>query len=102
MPIESITIEDINVESEQGILIIDAAAILIKDINIKPNDDAVLTFDNSSNIIIENLGKTEKEILIKGEGSKHIRIVNSNLNREKITYENCSNEVSFLINESGK
>lgn len=100
MPIESITIEDINVESEQGILLIDAASILIKDINIKPQENTVLTFDNSSNIIIENMGKSEKFILMKGEGSKDIRLVNSKLNMDKVVYEDCQNEVTFLISES--
>ena len=101
MPIESITIEDISVESEQGILLIDAVAILIKDINIKPNEEEVLTFDNSSNIIIENMGKSEKKILVKGEGSREIRMVNCKLDKENISYENCSNKVSILISESG-
>ncbi|NQU51910.1 MAG: glycoside hydrolase family 28 protein [Bacteroidetes bacterium] len=100
MPIESITMEDINVKSEQGILLIDAAAILIKNINVEPKEDAILTFDNSSNIIIENMGKSDKTILVKGKGSKEIRLVNSKLNRNKVVYEDCKNEVSFLISES--
>jgi polygalacturonase len=99
MPIESITIEDVNVESEQGILIIDAAAILIKDITIKPEDENILTFDNSSNIIIENMGESEKKIHVKGEGSNNIRLVNSKLNKEKISYENCTNKVKFFVSE---
>jgi len=99
MPIESITIENIDVESEQGILLIDAAAILIKDIDIKPKDENILTFDNSSNIIIENMGESEKKILVKGEDTKHIRLVNSKLNPDNITYENCPEKVTILVSE---
>ena len=96
MPIEAITMENINVKSEQGILMIDANAILIKNINVEPKDDVVLTFDNSSNIIIENMGKSSKKILVKGNGSRYIRIINSKLSKDKIMYEDCNNKVSFL------
>ncbi|MCU0474392.1 MAG: glycoside hydrolase family 28 protein [Bacteroidales bacterium] len=99
MPIESITMEGIHVKSEQGILLIDAAAIQIKDIDVETKDDAILHFDNCSNIIIENMGESSKKILVKGEGSKDIRLVNSKLNKNKLVYEDCNNKVSFLYSD---
>lgn len=99
MPIESITMEGIHVKSEQGILMIDAAAILMKNIDVETQDDAVLRFDNCSNIIIENMGKSSKNILVKGEGSKDIRLVNTNLYEDKLVYEDCKNKVSFLYSD---
>lgn len=100
MPIECITMENINIQAKKGILLMDAAAILIKDISIKPQEDNVLIFDNCQNIIIENLVKTDKKVQIIGEGSKDIKLVNSKLNIDKVVYENCHNQVSFLISET--
>lgn len=99
MPIESITMEGIQVKSEQGILLIDAAAILMKNIDVETKADTILHFDNCSNIIIDNLSKSSKKIVMKGEGSKDIRLVNSKLNKDKLVYEDCKNKVSFLYSD---
>ncbi len=99
MPIESITMEGINVKSEQRILMIDAAAILIKDIDVETKDDVIFNFDNCSNIIIENMGKSSKKIVVIGKESKDIRLVNSELSKDKIVYEGCNNKVSFLYSD---
>jgi len=58
-----------------------------------------LPFDNSSNIIIENMSESEMKILVKGQGSKNIRLVNSKFNYDKITYENCPQKVTILVSE---
>jgi len=100
MPIESVTIENVNVESKLGILLMDAAAILIKDINVQPKDETILTFDNCSNITIENMEESDKKIAVIGKDTRNIRIVNSELDKDNITYDNCANEVTFLISDS--
>jgi len=96
MPIETIRMENIKVQSDMGALLIDAAAILVKNIEISPMEKTILSFDNCSNIVIENLGETDKKILIIGEGSKDIRLVDSKINVNNIQYQDCSNPVSVL------
>ena len=46
--------------------------------------------------IIENLAETDKKILVRGDGSKGIRLVNSKLNKENILYKDCQNKVMLL------
>lgn len=96
MPIESIQMENINVQSEKGALLIDAAAILIDNIEISTRDEVVFSFDNCSNITIENLEETDQKVFVRGEGSKDIRLIDCQLDMENILYEGCPNPVSVL------
>ena len=99
MPIESITMENIDIKSGEGAVIIDGASMLIKNVDIKTEDENIFSFDNCTNITIEKFVSTDKKVVVIGTGSKDIRFINSNLSSDDILYEDCSNEVSLLFSK---
>ncbi len=99
MPIEAIRIENIKVESEMGALLIDAASIQVKDVEIRTKDENILTFDNCSNIIIENLGETDKKVQVIGKDSKDIRLINCKIDINNILNTDGSEPISVLISK---
>ena len=99
MPIEGITMDGIKVRSGEGIRIIDAANMVFRNMDVQTREDTVLYVDNGSNITIESLGNSDQLILIKGEESRGISMINSAVTKANIFYENCKNEVSMLISK---
>jgi polygalacturonase len=99
MPIEAIRIENIKVESELGALLIDAASIQVKDVEIRTRGENILTFDNCRNIIIENLGETDGKVQVIGKDSRDIRLINCKINTDNIVNTDGAEPVSVLFSK---
>ena len=96
IPIESITMESVTILSEKGVMLMDAASVVMKNMDIRTQDDTIMTFDNCPNIIIDRLAETDKKVLVIGDGSKDIRFIDSNINKGNIQYKDCNKKVSLL------
>ena len=74
-----------------------SASVLMKNMTTRIKDDEILTFDDWQNIIIENMTKTDTKILVTGEESEDIRLVNSKIKIDKFVSKNHQNN-GFSLN----
>ena len=77
MNLENIHMENLTMESEKGLLCMDARGITIKDLNLLTTEYPALTFYNAKDVIVEDLelsDSTQPGISVKGDETENISI----------------------------
>ena len=85
MNIKNIHLENISIESKEGIVSQDADNITMKNVNIACEDNFVAHITNSSNITMDNISFNESEVFMKvnGERSSDIKLINTDTSNAK-------------------
>jgi DNA sulfur modification protein DndE len=86
MNVKNVSLENIAIESQKGIVCIEAEDILFKNVAVYSGGESVVNVQNSKNIVLDKIEYKASEILLNvaGARSKDIRLVNTdNKNAKK-------------------
>ena len=85
MNIKNIDLQNISIQSEEGIVAQDASGITMKNVTIFCEEEHVASINNSTNITMDNMTFDESEIFMKvtGERSSGIRLINTDTSAAK-------------------
>ncbi len=100
MPIDNITLNNVNIISKVGAEFSESTNIDFKNVKIKVEEGAPLIFRNVENFDVENIeliGGTDKSITIAGERTKALNLSKVNVKKENIEFADDLdvNEVIF-------
>ncbi|MEZ4904117.1 MAG: glycosyl hydrolase family 28 protein [Spirosomataceae bacterium] len=86
MSIKNINIENAMIESNKGMVCVEAEHINLKNIMLLTNDKTVMQIQNSKNIVLDGIQYgTDKDVLLKvmGSRSEDVRLVNTDATKVK-------------------
>lgn len=86
MSIKNINIENAIIESNKGLICVEAENINLKNINFLTNDKTVLQVQNSKNVVLDNIQYgADKDVLLKvmGDKSSGVRLINTDTKKVK-------------------
>jgi DNA sulfur modification protein DndE len=89
MNIRDIDLQNISIESKEGIVAQDASNIAMKNVTILSDEAHVASINNSTNITLDNISFDESEVFMKviGDRSSGIRLINTDTSAAKKAVE---------------
>lgn len=86
MAIKNINIENAMIESNKGLVCVEAENISLKNVTLLTNDKTVMQVQNSKNVVLNNIQYgTDKDVLLKvmGDKSDGVKLINTDTKKAK-------------------
>ncbi len=99
MPIRGIHLDNVNISADKGLMCVDADGIQLKNVCIEPVTGPALTIANSINVSIDSPKVVNNDnvfIKLVGNKTKDIEILNSELEKNQIVFENGARPTAIL------